>query len=81
LGKDLNEFTRPDGLGWRIRIAEGAAQQVNGRDCGVYTLFHTDLHAIGVEDFVSLNLTIDDIDAFRVKIATDILRGELAYEL
>jgi hypothetical protein len=80
LKKDLSEFTKPEGKRWRIRVGDSAFIQGNDRDCGVITLLNADLIAAGVEDFRALGLTVADIDTFRVKIGTDILRGGLPYD-
>jgi sentrin-specific protease 1 len=51
-------------------------QQINGFDCGVFTIMCADF----LSDTLPLNYSQEDVSFFRRKIAADILRGSLNYE-
>lgn len=63
-----------DNSEWKL-VVDDCPEQTNWYDCGVFTIMNADF----LMDNLPLDFKEEEMDGFREKIATDILRGSLRY--
>ena len=72
---NVPDFSADD---WIVEdMKDRVPQQTNCLDCGVYAMMFADF----LSDDLELSFNDDAIDFFRIKIAADIMRGQLSYPI
>jgi Ulp1 family protease len=70
---------RADGSHWQCVVNTDVTLQENAHACGVHVCMNADLIASNIPLLGAFKT--EDTNFFRIKIATDIFRGRLAYDL